>query len=282
MKLLLPLVAALAVLLVACGGGDDDNEASPASPTSAAGEPAATVAPTSTAGEPGETVVPSSATAPAATAAATVEDRDEVEALLKAASLQPEDLPEGYTLDEESFTTNEESAADATGPGEATLEDLNGFGRILGYEASYSQEAGLSTLLEGGTLFLQTTTTVYEDSDGAEEHFQFVEDQASDPEFIDAFEESFASGSGVEVSDASISEISFAEVGDERLGYEVKVSAHSTDLDQDFDFVGQIVGVLRGRMIGSITVVGINSSTPMEELEDLAGTMDERMKDALE
>jgi len=268
MKLLLPLVAALAVILAACGGGDDENEASSAAPTSATGEPAAT-APAA------------SATAPAATAAATVEDRAEVEALLKAASLQVGDLPDGYSLDEERFTTNEESAGETTGPGEATLEDLNRFGRILGYEASYSQEAAPSAILEGGTLFLQTTTTVYQDSDGAKEHFAFVRDQASDPEFIDAFEQSFASGSGVEVSDASISEISFADVGDERLAYEVKISAHSTELNQDFDFVGQIVGVRRGRMIGAMTVVGVNSSTPTGQLEDLARTLDEHMKDAL-
>jgi len=259
MRLLLPLVAALAVVLVACGGGDD-NEASPTASTSAPGEPAAT----------------------AAAPSATVEDQAEVEALLKAAALRPEDLPEGYTLDEEKFTTNEESVAETAGPGEATLEDLNAFGRILGYEASYAQEAGLSTLLEGGTLFLQTTTTVYQDSDGAKEHFGFVRDQASDPEFVDNFEKSFADSPGVEVSNATISEISVADVGDERLGYEVKVSAHSTDLDQDFDFVGQIIGVRRDRMISSITVVGINSSTPTDQLDDLARTMDQHMKDALE
>jgi hypothetical protein len=280
MKLLLPLVAALAVVLVACGGGGD-NEASPTASTSAAGEPAATAAATSaTAPAASATAPAASATAP--TAAATVEDQAEVEALLKAAALRPEDLPEGYTLDEEKFTTNEESVAETAGPGEATLEDLNGFGRILGYEASYSQEAGLSTLLEGGTLFLQTTTTVYQDSDGAKEHFGFVRDQASDPEFVDNFEKSFADSPGVEVSNASISEISVADVGDERLGYEVKVSAHSTDLDQDFDFVGQIIGVRRDRIIGAITVVGINSSTPTDQLNDLASTMDQRMKDALE
>jgi hypothetical protein len=282
MKLLLPLVAALAVVLVACGGGGD-NEASPTASTSAAGEPAATAAAASaTAPAASATAPAASATAPAATAAATVENQAEVEALLKAAALRPEDLPEGYTLDEEKFTTNEESVAETAGPGEATLEDLNGFGRILGYEASYSQEAGLSTLLEGGTLFLQTTTTVYQDSDGAKEHFGFVRDQASDPEFVDNFEKSFADSPGVEVSNASISEISVADVGDERLGYEVKVSAHSTDLDQDFDFVGQIIGVRRDRMIGAITVVSINSSTPTGQLEDLARTMDQRMKDALE
>jgi hypothetical protein len=268
MRLLLPLVAALAVILVACGGGDNENEPSSAAPTSAAGESAATVA-------------AASATVPAATAAATVENRPEVEALLKAAALRLEDLPEGYTLGEEKFTTNEESVAETTGSGGATLEDLNGFGRILGYKASYSQEAGPSTLLDSGTLFLQVTTTVYQDSDGAKEHFSFVRDQASDPEFVDNFEKSFADSPGVEISDASISDISVAKVGDERLAYEVKVSAHSTDLDQDFDFVGQIVGVRRGRMIGAITVVGINSSTPTGQLEDLARTLDERMKDAL-
>ena len=151
MKLLLPLIAALALFLAACGGGDD-NEAAPSGTTEApaTGSPAAT------------------ATAAAPTAAVTIEDRAEVEALLKAAALGLEDLPSGFTLDEERFTTNEEAARETSdSPGAATLEDMNRFGRILGYEASYSQEASVSALLEGGTLFLQVTTTAYQDSDGA-------------------------------------------------------------------------------------------------------------------
>jgi hypothetical protein len=275
MKFLLPLVAALAVVLAACGGGGgDETELSPESTTAAAPAAAETGAP--------PTAAATVETGASPTAAATVENRTEVEALLTAASLRAEDLPAGFTLDDDHFTTNEESAEENTGPGNPTLDELNQFGRILGYEASYSQEAGLSTLLEGNALFLQTTTTVYQDSDGAKEHFQFVRDQTSDPEFTDTFEKNFEYTPGVEVSDASISEISFADVGDERLALEVKVSAHSTDLDQDFDFVGQIVGVRTDRMIGSITVVGINTSTPKKVLEDLARTMDERMKDALE
>ena len=273
MRLLLPLVAALALLLVACGGGDDengDNEPSPTATTAAAGEPQATAA-------------PASATAPAPTSAATVEDRPEVETLLKAAALQLEDLPSGYTLDDETFSTNEESAEDESellgGP---TLEDLNRFGRILGYEASYSQEAGLSSILEGGTLSLQVTTTLYEDSDGADKAFEFVREQASDPEFVEAFEESFAGSPGVEVRDASISPMSFAELGDDRLAFGIKVSAHSTELDQDFDFIARVVGIRRDRAIGSVTVLAVNESPPEDELEDLARTLDERMKDALE
>jgi len=271
-KLLLPLVAALAVFLVACGGGgdDNDNEPSPTATTSAAGEPQATAA-------------AASPTAAAPTSEATVEDRPEVEALLMAAALRLEDLPEGYTLDEETFTTNEESAEDESellgGP---TLEELNGFGRILGYEASYSQDASLSALLEGGTLSLQVTTTLYEDSDGADEAFEFVREQASDPEFLDAFEESFASSPGVEVKDASLTPMSFAELGDELLAFEFKVSAHSTDLDQDFDFIARLVGVRRDRAIGSVTILAVNAPPAEDELEDLARTLDERMNDALE
>jgi len=277
-KLLLPLAATLAVLLAACGGGDGDNEpASTGTPSSpAGGSPAA--AATVAGGSP-----TAAATAAAPTAAPTVEDRAEVEALLMAATLRLEDLPTGYTLDDEAFTTNEESAEDESdilaGP---TLEDLNRFGRILGYEASYSQESSLGSLLEGGTLSLQVTTTLYQESDGADDAFEFVRDQASDPELVEAFEESFASSPGVEVQDASLTAMSFAELGDERLAYEFKVSAHSTDLDQDIEFIAHLVGVRRDRLIGSVTVLAVNEASPVEELEDVARTLDERMKDALE
>lgn len=255
MRLLLPLVATFALFLAACGGGDE-NEPSPA-----------------------ETAEAPASGSPAA--AATIENRAEVEALLKAAALRLEDLPAGFTLDEEDFTTNEESAAEATGPG-PTLEDLNRFGRILGYEASYSQEASLSALLEGETLSLQVTTTVYQDSDGADEAFQFVRNQASKPEFVQAFKEGFANDSGVEVRDASISPLSLAELGDDRQGYEMKIAAHSTELDQDFEFISHLVGIRKDRLIGSIIMLTINQPPSEDELKDLARTLDERLKDALE
>jgi hypothetical protein len=268
-KFLLPLVAALAVFLAACGGGDgggDETELSPA------GTPASTAAASPAAAETGTTP----------TAAATVEDRSEVEALLKAASLQAEDLPEGFTLDDETFTTNEESVDENTGPGAPTLEDFNSWGRVLGYDATYSEPEALSSLLEGGTLSLTVTTTVYEDSDGADEAFGFVRDQASDPEFVKAFEDSFASDSGVEVRDASISPLSLAGLGDDRQAYEIRITAHSTDLDEDFEFVAQLFGIRRDRLVGAVTVFTVNAPPPEGQLEDLAGKLDERMKDALE
>jgi hypothetical protein len=76
--------------------------------------------------------------------------------------------------------------------------------------------------------------------------------------------------------------MSFAELGDDRLAFGIKVSAHSTELDQDFDFIAQLVGVRRDRGIGSVTVLAVNSPSPVDELEDLTRTLDERLKDALE
>ena len=259
MRLLLPLAAILAVLLVACGGGDDKPE-SPSATTS--GSPTAIASMT-------------------AVASMTAQDRSEAEALLKAATLQLEDLPSGYTLDEERFTTNEETAQEQKdNPYAPTLEDLNRFGRILSYDASYSQEVTADTT--SGTLFVQITSALYQDSDGAAEALDFVRQQASDPGFADEFEQNFASSSGVQVKSATVSPMSFAKVGDDRLAFEMKITAASPGTDTDLDFVARVVGVQRGRGIDSITVLSVGSPSPVEELEDLAHTLDERMKDVFE
>ena len=259
MRLLLPLAAILAVLLVACGGGDDKTESpsteGPASPTAIAST--------------------------TAVASMTAQDRSEAEALLKAATLQLEDLPSGYTLDEERFSTNEETADEQKdNPYAPTLEDLNRFGRILSYDASYSQEVTADTT--SGTLFVQITSALYQDSDGAAEALDFVRQQASDPGFADEFEQNFASSSGVQVKSATVSPMSFAKVGDDRLAFEMKITAVSPGTDTDLDFVARVVGVQRGRGIDSITVLSVGSPSPVEELEDLARTLDERMKDVFE
>ena len=253
MRLLLPLAATLAVFMVSCGGGDE-TETSP------------TKAPAS----------------PTAVASMTTEGRAATEALLKAAAIRLEDLPSGFTLDTEKFSTNEETAAEQTdNPYAPTLEDLNRFGRLLAYEANYSQEVSAGALAAGGTLYLQVTSAVYEDSAGASAALEFVREGASDPGFADWFQQNFASSSGVQVTSATISPMSFAKVGDGRLAFEIKISAPSPGLDTNLDFVGRIVGVQRDRIIDSITVLDLGTPSPVQELEDLAGTLDERMKDAL-
>ena len=254
MRLLVLPVAAIVVLLVACGGGDET-------------EPSPTKAPAS----------------PTAVASMTAEERAATESLLKAAALRLEDLPSGFTLTEEKFTTNEETAEEQKdNPYAPTLEDLNRFGRILAYEANYSQEVSPDLLASGGALFLQVTSAVYRDSKGASEALEFIREGASDPGFADEFQQNFASGSGVQVNSTTISPMSFAKVGDDRIAFEIKISAHSPGVDTDLDFVGRIVGVRRDRGIDSITVLDLGTPSPVQELEDLARTLDQRMKDALE
>jgi hypothetical protein len=275
MKYLLALLAALAILLAACGGGGDDNE-TPAPAASAESTSAASPEPTETVAspEPGETGA-------APTAEATVENRDEVEALLKAASLQSEDLPEGFALDQETFTTNEEASVESGGINQPTLEDFNNWGRVLGYDATYSDPEALSSLSEGGTLSLTATTTLYEDSGGADDALNYVRDQAEDPKFLESFEETIAS-STMEVTDANITPISLAKLGDDRQAYELSIKAHSTDLDQDFEFIAQLMGIRRDRLIGAVTLITINVSPPEGQLEDLARSLDGHMNDALD
>ena len=215
-------------------------------------------------------------------AAAPAEDRARVEELLKTAALRAEDLPEGFTLDEEKFVTNEESASkESAFPGAPTLDDLNRFGRILGYEAGYHPEESLG-LPPAGTVSFLVTTDIYRDSEGAGEHFDLVRRQPSDPGFVKAFEEQFAGSDDVDLRDASISSISLAKVGDDRMAFEIKFKARYPDLDSELDLIAQLVAVRRGRAIGAATALAVGSPSPLGESEDLAHELDERLKDALE
>jgi len=237
----------LAVVIAACGGGGE-SEVSPA----------------------------------ASATAASAEDRARAEELLKTAALRAEDLPEGFTLDEETFVTNEESASkEGAFPGAPTLADLNRFGRILGYEAAYHREESLGSPPAGTVSFL-VTTDIYRDSEGAGEHFDLVRGQPSDPGFVKAFEEQFVGSGSVDLRDTSVSPISLADVGDDRMGFEIRFKARDPDLNSELDLVAHLVAVRRGRAIGAATVLAVGSPSPSGEPGDLAQKLDERLKDAFE
>ncbi|HJX61538.1 MAG TPA: hypothetical protein VJ578_03110 [Dehalococcoidia bacterium] len=245
-------LALLAVLLAACGGDDE-------------GEPAAT------------SVAPSPTPAPAGS---TAEERDAAGPILMAAALVAEDMPEGFTFDEEKFLTNEEAVdEDLDYPGAATLEDYNRWEQILQYEAEYSRETPPS--LTGATLSIQVTTVLYRDPAGADESFDFLRQQTSDAEYVEAVERDSAE-EGQDIRDLEISPISFAGVGEDRMAFEATFTMYDPDRGQDLDFVSQLIAVRRGRAIGALAVRAVGSPHPLEEVEDLARTLDERMKDALE
>jgi len=242
----------VAVLLAACGGDDDAVPAATGTALAASPTPAPT--------------------------RPTAEERSAAEPLLKAAALLAEDLPSGFTLDEEKFTTNaDEAEQESSIPGAPTAEDLDRLGRILGYQVHYARPT--PETLTGATLDFQIETDLYRDSKGAEEHFEIIRQLQSGPEFAEAFEDENAES---QVRDVVVSPISFAKVGDDRMAFELEFKMNWPGLDTEPTFFAQLIGIRRGAGIGFITVLAAGAPHPLEELEDLARSLDERMKDALE
>jgi hypothetical protein len=242
---LLAGLALVAVLLAACGGGNE-GEASP------------TPAPT----------------------AATSEERDAAGPILMASALLAEDLPEGFTLDEEKYLSNEDSIDNERGyAGAATLEDLNRWGQILQYISTYSRAT--PPTLTGATLALREITALYRDEAGARAAFEFERTRSSNPErLLDALP--WPASSDLNAGEASVSPLSVSGMGNDRAAVQIEVTGSLPDVDSELKFYGQLLLVRRGREIGSVATVAVGSPHPVSELEDLARTLDERMKDALE
>jgi hypothetical protein len=249
---LLGVLGLVAVFLAACGGAEET-------------EPAAT------------SVAPSPTPAPAGS---TAEERDAAGPILMASALLAEDLPEGFTLDEEKYLSNEDSINEERDYSSvATLEDLNRWGQILQYIATYSRPA--PPTLTGATLSLKEITALYRDEAGARSAFEFERMRASSPErLLDALP--WPANSDLNAGEASVSPISVGGMGDDRAAVQIEVTGSLPDVGSELKFFGQLLLVRRGREIGSIATVAVGSPHPVKELEALARTLDERMKAALE
>jgi len=300
-QLALPLL--LVAGLTACGGGGEAEPTATAA-TTVPGMGAmswAVVSPTAANVVGSIPLVSPTASATAAGASPTVsaptltpEERAEAEALLKAASLRPEDIPEGFPLEDESFTTNEELAeiggmlVEMLGSaGGVALEDPYSSGRILGYYANYKAKRPTDPSSFSGTASFYVTVDLFRESSAAHEYFELARQYLSNPDEMAASQEweqlqEYYESFGLEFRDLSVSSIAFAEVGDERLALETKLTMRLPDLDTDFHLVERAVAVRRDRAVGSVRVVAVNSSPSAKQLENLARTLDERMKDALE
>ena len=246
-------VISSAMVVVACGGGEKE--------TTPTASPAVSPAVT----EEASPALPSpSPTLP-------TETRAELEALLKAAALDVDDLPSGFTLDEEHFDTNEEAAeGDPVDPQER-LGDFNRWGRLLGYEVGYLKDVGLSALL-GGTTSITAHVAIYGDADGARAFLTDRRAKLEDPEWIAKM---LANVEGV---DASLSIMSFADIGDETIAIEITGNPSSELVDK---FVIQVVNLREDRAIGTVITGAATAASPIEELEGLARKLQERIEAAL-
>jgi hypothetical protein len=237
-------LALLATLLAACGGGEET--------------------------EPSPTPVPT---------AATSAERDAAGPILMASALVAADLPEGFTLDEEEYQSNEESIdREREYAAVATLEDLNRWGQILQYIATYSRTT--PPTLTGATLSLREITSLYRDEAGARSAFEFERTRSYNAErLLDALP--WPANSNLNAGAASVSPISVSGMGDDRAAVQIEVTGTLPGVGSELKFYGQLLLVRRAREIGSVATVAVGSPHPVKELEDLARLLDERMKDAL-
>lgn len=220
-------------------------------------------------------------TSPAASPTLPLETRAEREALLKSMALTLEDLPSGFTLDEENFMTNEEAAKDYPDGEEQGLADYARWGRLLGYEATYSTEVSLATLMTGGTIAIWVETTIFEDSNGAEESMARNKERLSDPEERARLVEKNKK-ENPDWEDVEFQPMSFAQVGEDTAAFQVTGKISDPELELEADVMAQYVAVRRGRGIGLVAAGAIQGPPSIEELEAMARKLDQRMKEALE
>ena len=279
------------------GGGGGDHE-SDATPTAGAFMPwAVATAPPIAAGTVPWPSATGSATATATPTPSpptlTPDERAEAEALLKAASLRPEDIPEGFFLEFDMFTTNEELAelgelfAELLAPiGGVGLEELEEWGRVLGYSQTYGLEGAEEPdpASFSGTAGFQVNVELFRDSGDASRYFEMRSEDYSNPEDRAAWKDvrELFERAGLEWRDLTISQVSFPAVGDERIAAEVAATLHVSELDLDVEYAIHAVTLRRGPTVATINIEAFNSVPRAGELEDLARALDERMKDALE
>ena len=246
----------LAMLAVGCGGGEEE-ETPIASPVVS---PVATETASPTSVSPSPTPPP--------------ETRAELEALLKAAALRIEDLPSGFTLNDEAFWTNEEAAQDDPVDPQEWLDNYNEWGRLLSYRVSYKKEVGPGALL-GSTAIISTQVTIYRDAQGAGAFMAANRQRLENPEQVAKLEARWVEDG--DYYDASVSMMSFAAIGDGSCASET-TALYS---DQETKLVVQDVDIREGRVIGNVATLAVNSPSPVEELENLARKLDERIEAAL-
>jgi len=272
------VVALVAVALIGPGGGDE-SAVTPADPSAWA---AVISSATPWACPSPSPKTPESARLPGAS------DKPPASSVVyPAASLPPEDLPEHFRFQYGEFTTNGRHIIDMKSllkePGSlrVTQEELDCWGRILGYTANYAKFEGMGR----GTASLLVVVDLFRDSGGAGQYFAWLTRDLSDPEASATWKraQDWGGSIGQEWQDVSASPMTFPPIGDERIAAVMAAAVHyDYDPNLDYKYAAKAVAFRSGRAVGTITITGEDSVPRTKELERLARTLDERMKDALE
>jgi hypothetical protein len=191
----------------------------------------------------------------------------EVRDQLKRMTLQPDDVPGGFKLVDEAFSTNEESAASAE-DSQGHLANLQRWGRILGYEALYeSSESAVS----GQTILFSVYSTVsmYESSEGASASFADGVGVARTTDWPVRFV-------GPELVETV--EVPVSGLADEALWLRIGEKPEPGEQVSAFD----IIMLRQGPSRGSLQIGTFGTEESKQIVEQLARAQADRMRSALE
>ena len=200
-------------------------------------------------------------------------DRPTLEAWLRDISLKTEDLPSGFGAPEEAFTDNEEAAVnDPEGPTKA-LERLEGWGRLLGHDATFLVTDPLGTFQKGGTALIVSSVSIFADEQGAVDALQWGRDLLSNPADAATFIPN--------VSDLEGGPISFPTIGDETVASEFTGKTQPEGVQIKIEFTADIVVVRNGKGVAYIAVGAIGGAKPGPEVDELIGILNDRLESVL-
>ena len=205
-------------------------------------------------------------------------DRPTLEAMLRSVAPTLDDLPSGFVLQEEAFTDNEEAAETDPEGKQAALARLDGWGRLLGYDATYMTNDTLGAFISGGTASVSVSLSIFQTSEGAVAGMEWGREVAANPS------QSVSLFPGVISIEGE--PMSFASIGDETLAARftgtLRPEGEGAEFEVDVDFIAHLVAIRRGRATAHIIVGAIGGATPGQEVEDIIRTLDERLAQALQ
>jgi hypothetical protein len=200
-------------------------------------------------------------------------DRPTLEAWLTEIQLKTEDLPSGFGDPSESFTDNEQAAEnDPEGPTKA-LERMQGWGRLLGHEASFFVTDPVGTYTKGGTALVVSNVNIFADEQGAIEAMEWGRDVLSNPADAETLIPN--------VSDLEGGPISFTSIGDETVAAEFTGNTQPEGVPIKIEFTADIVVIRNGTGVAYIAVGAIGGTKPGPEVEQLIRTLNDRMESVL-
>lgn len=168
--------------------------------------------------------------------------------------LQAEDLPVGFNLIDEEFSTNQD-IADASSDPEGQLARLRQWGRILGYDVTY-EPSGAAAQGQIIIFTVNSTVSIYESAEGASASFADAAKVARDTNWADYF-------GGVE--DVVVEEVSAPAVADEILWIRIRGRAEAGEQT----FAQDIVILRKGTSRGSLQAASFGTQESKEPVERL-------------